>query len=923
MAWLEVRLDCAKDDHERDAIREKIRIISPWEPNPNCGSPESTGCGTSPAGEAFPSSPVHSVLTTSLPTIPIMEDRKKLASSGPSSFFGTAGPFGPPAMSHVSVFLSSTGRDLAEHRAAVARTIDHLDGFRCVRMEGFGARDAQADDFCRREVAECDVFVAILGHVHGSCPPGSEQSYTEREYEAAVAAGIARLVFLAPDDFPLPAQLIEPDEKRGRQAAFRERVGKERVLARFDSPEDLAGKVMQALFHWQQGQPRRVPAPGLAEKGQQTIAGPTPACPYRGLFAFQERDAPLFFGRDGFTARFAEAVRTKPLVVVIGPSGCGKSSVVFAGLLPRLRAQGGWLPIVLRPGDRPCYNLAAALVPVLAPGLGETERLLEAARLGQVLNQAQVALGDVIARSLEANPGTRVLLIVDQLEELFTLCRDPLERHRFLMHLLGAALALTPRRSPSWTVVLTLRADFLGQALEADPVSSDSSLADLLVPGLLLLGPMTRAELREAVERPAQACGARIEDGLTERILDALEGRPGSLPLLEFALTLMWQRQRGGVLTHAVYDAVGTVERALADYASEVYAGLDDEDQRRARRVFVQLVSPGVGTEDTRRRASHTELRAADWELVEHLATRRLVVTTRDPASGDQMVEIAHEALIRAWGELRHWLEADHSFRTWQERLRAALRAWEAADKADEALLWGTHLAEAERWLRQRPDDVSAAEQAFIQASRRRREKEEEANKERERILEQRTHDAEQRAHDLERLALTDPLTGLCDRRAIEELARFELRRRARYPGALSLGLIDIDHFKRINEEYLLPGGDQVIVELARILTISLREVDSVGRVGGEEFMVIARETGEEGASSLAERIRATVAETAIEYNGRPIHITVSIGFAVADLAAPGYYPHMMETATAALAWAKANGRNRCEVRRISTSQAR
>jgi diguanylate cyclase (GGDEF)-like protein len=175
----------------------------------------------------------------------------------------------------------------------------------------------------------------------------------------------------------------------------------------------------------------------------------------------------------------------------------------------------------------------------------------------------------------------------------------------------------------------------------------------------------------------------------------------------------------------------------------------------------------------------------------------------------------------------------------------------------------------------------------------------------------------EQRARELERLALTDPLTGLFNRRAMEELARFELKRQARYPGALTIGLIDIDRFKDINTIYLLTGGDEALKGLARILTNSLREVDSVGRIGGDEFLVIARETNEEGARRLAERIRATVAATPIVYGEHLIRISVSVSFAVADLEAPADFDTMYRLAASAIKEAKDNGRNCFAVCRV------
>ncbi len=178
------------------------------------------------------------------------------------------------------------------------------------------------------------------------------------------------------------------------------------------------------------------------------------------------------------------------------------------------------------------------------------------------------------------------------------------------------------------------------------------------------------------------------------------------------------------------------------------------------------------------------------------------------------------------------------------------------------------------------------------------------------RALQEANHMLEQRARELERLALTDSLTGLFNRRAMEELARFELKRHARYPSPLTIGLIDIDCFKEINTRYLLPGGDEALKALARILTTSVREVDSVGRIGGDEFLIIARETNEEGAKHLAERIRATVAATPIPYGKQTIRISVSVSFAVADVDAPADFEILYRLAASSIKDAKEMGRN-------------
>ena len=260
--------------------------------------------------------------------------------------------------------------------------------------------------------------------------------------------------------------------------------------------------------------------------------------------------------------------------------------------------------------------------------------------------------------------------------------------------------------------MLTLRSDFLGHAQSYRPFNDALQGADLK------LGPMNRAELEMVIEQPAQKVGVQLEDGLTERILDAVNDEPGDLPLLEFALTQLWVRQDRGLLTHAAYDDIGGVEQALTRYADEIYAGLEPDEQERVSHIFVQLVRPGEGTVDTRRQALRAEVGDENWSLVSDLATSRLVVTGRGDATQQETVEIVHEALIGGWHRLHAWSEEARRFRTWQERLRAMLRQWQTSGQDEGALLRGFLLAEAEQWQRDRGLELSAPEQHFITASR-------------------------------------------------------------------------------------------------------------------------------------------------------------------------------------------------------------
>jgi WD40 repeat protein/DNA-binding SARP family transcriptional activator len=506
------------------------------------------------------------------------------------------------------------------------------------------------------------------------------------------------------------------------------------------------------------------PAPETRQLAELIRAGEVPGvpslpsylahpCPYQGLFAFRAADALFFFGREAFSERLARAVGQRPMLAVIGPSGSGKSSVVFAGLLPRLRHdEEVWLTADFRPGRQPVHSLAGALLPLLEPDMGEAALPAEIDGLAHRLGQEQLALVEVTDRILHKNPGTsRLLLIVDQFEELYTLCLEEETCQRFLdvlLQLISPAL-LPATFTRRLHVVLTLRADFMGRALAYRP------LADVLQDADVKLGPMTRQELSRAILEPARTQGVTFQDGLVERILDEVGDREGNLPLLEFALTQLWEWQAADQLTHAAYEAIGQVKGALARYAEEVYARLNPADQTRAQRVFVQMVRPGQRADDTCRLVTRAELGEDDWALARWLADRRLVVTNRD-STGQETARIAHEVLIQGWDRLAEWLNADRTFRIWQERLRVALRQWRATDRDRGALLRGALLAEAEGWAGPHLTELSLLEREFIEASVRLRDQElleQEARHQRELAQAQALAEAERRRAQVQAMA--------------------------------------------------------------------------------------------------------------------------------------------------------------------------
>jgi WD40 repeat protein len=442
------------------------------------------------------------------------------------------------------------------------------------------------------------------------------------------------------------------------------------------------------------------------------LSGELPECPYHGLSAFQEEDADFFFGREKFIASLVEAVNSKPLVPVVGASGSGKSSVVFAGLIPRLRAAGNVEIVSFRPGKNPFDALAVALSKYCKSLVqGQTEASGEtASRLAELGFEVNLRHDETVLCHIEnivnSSGYHRLVLVADQFEELYTLTPED-ERYSFLN-----ALLLTVRNTPALTLVLTLRADFLGIVLDEQPMGK----ALQQYPPLLLT-PMDGEELRDAIEKPALKMKVELEEGLTSKLINDVGNHPGRLPMLEFALSKLWSKQKNWYLTHQAYEEIGGLEKALAKHASEVLKLLSKAEKQQAERVFIQLVCPGEGTEDTRRVATCNEVGKENWDLVKRLADARLVVTGWDEIEKIETVEIIHEALIREWRTLRKWIEANREFRIWQERLKQEMRDWENSNQNPEALLQRTRLAVAEDWYKQRGDELTPRARRFITAS--------------------------------------------------------------------------------------------------------------------------------------------------------------------------------------------------------------
>jgi hypothetical protein len=464
-------------------------------------------------------------------------------------------------------------------------------------------------------------------------------------------------------------------------------------------------------------------APGRDGEGVTIL--PMMECPYRGLEVFGEVHAQFFFGREADTQHLVEALRTTRFLAVVGPSGSGKSSLVRAGLLPQLRAGAlpgsqWWQYCIFKPGAHPLEELAVSLAQITQRT--DVQGLLKSLEADERELHLQIRL--LLKGQSEE---LCICLVIDQFEELFTLCQDQKERQHFVNTLRYAATVLGGQT----VVVPTMRADFIARAADYPP------LAELVSDHQFLVSLMEREDLRRAIEKPAQLVGVQLEDGLAERLLQDTGQEPGALPLLEHALLQLWQKPRvDNIMTFAAYTDIGGAQGALAKQADEVFAGFSPEQQRIARLVLLRLTQPGEGTEDTRRRAVLSELytRVDEKETVEQvvktLADARLLVTNED-----QQVDVAHEALIRSWPRLRQWIEEDRSALRTHLRIAEATRDWQTNGEDESYLYQGTRLLVGEEWAQSHGELLSIVERRFLETSialRDRKWHEEEARRERE-----------------------------------------------------------------------------------------------------------------------------------------------------------------------------------------------
>jgi WD40 repeat protein/transcriptional regulator with XRE-family HTH domain len=435
-------------------------------------------------------------------------------------------------------------------------------------------------------------------------------------------------------------------------------------------------------------------------------------CPYKGLNYFDEADSILFAGREALTAKLTErvlalassgSIHERRFLAIVGASGSGKSSLVRAGVVPALRwnkDSADWIIHTIIPTAHPLEGLASSLLNSVATVTTLMDDLARDPR----------GLSLFAKRTMQPGNGSHLLLVVDQFEELFTLCHSEEERASFIDNLLMAS----SESAGPMIILITLRADFYAHC------AGYLQLREALAQQQEYIGVMSDPELQRAIEEPARLGRWEFEPGLVELLLREVGHEPGALPLLSHALLETWQRRRGRTMTLSGYTSSGGVRGAIAETAESVFTDqFTREQQLIARRIFLRLTELGDETDtgDTRRRAAFTELilkpeeAASTQAVLQALTNARLITTSEDFA------EVAHEALIREWPTLRAWLEENRESLRFHQHLTETSQEWAASNREPGLLYRGVRLTQVREWAVIHADEMNDLEREFIDTS--------------------------------------------------------------------------------------------------------------------------------------------------------------------------------------------------------------
>lgn len=508
---------------------------------------------------------------------------------------------------------------------------------------------------------------------------------------------------------PLPDINGERDDLNQHVNDVLQRATAKDMASRYDTAVDFARDFQDAVFQAL----GYTPSGNLAISIQDALTHDADIVnPYKGLRAFQQADSHDFFGRDALISRIlgrlVEKNDSANFLAVIGPSGSGKSSVIKAGVLPKIQ-QGildeskRWYNIEMVPGTHPLEELEVALLGIASQSMPD---------LLSQLNENERGLIRVVKRLLPSEEN-HLIILIDQFEELFTLVSDEDQRQKFLDIIIATVADARSRIK----IIITMRADFYDKPLLYP------ALGEMIRKRTELVLPLSNEELTQAIVAPAHRVGIQLEKGLVEAIIKDVRQQPGALPLLQYALTELFEHRQNRFMTLNAYQNIGGTSGALAKRAEERYTQLDDDKRDTVRQLFMRLVTLGDGTEDTRRRVLRDELASITSqqnymdEIIEDFGRYRLLTLDRDPTTRSPTVEVAHEALIRQWERLRNWLDENREGLRLQRRLTVATDEWFTANCDRSFLARGARLQQFEDLAKSHEFAQNKREVEYLEAS--------------------------------------------------------------------------------------------------------------------------------------------------------------------------------------------------------------
>ncbi len=429
--------------------------------------------------------------------------------------------------------------------------------------------------------------------------------------------------------------------------------------------------------------------------------------PYRGLSAFREQDAANFFGREKEVEELLTAVENNSFVSLVAASGCGKTSLINAGLIPRLGKDDSLTVVQCSPQHNPFNELVYALIDQLNPNEFE-DKTEEANNFVIGIQNNTLKLSHLVQRVIKQKK--RLLLIIDDFEQLYYLNSNPELQHRFIDSLLDIDKTIIPV-----TLLISIRTDFLKKALDYGPLSLEIDRN----PSKILTPIAEEYKLRQVIETPAHNLGVKFTSELTDRLVKEIKQNKLGLSQIEFALTMLWNQQSDNLLTQANYEAMNCINKCLSKNADSIFDSFETlEQQKKVRRLFIQLIIPGITTENTSQILTRDKISDDDWEqVVKPLADANLLVIENKESIGQATVTLIHDNLIYHWTILKQWVDEERHFYLWRETLEQAVESWTQARKKNTGLLRGPKLAAAEEYLKREGDRLNSSERIFIKKS--------------------------------------------------------------------------------------------------------------------------------------------------------------------------------------------------------------